>query len=110
VFLNTAPLQSPNVQSRHSADETEKNRWAQDFIKRGLTTYQKLINPNTDFSLGDIITAADLFLIPQIYNAKRYGINVADEFPSLNKIYEKALNTPECIKASPENQIDSLKV
>jgi len=104
----TAPLQIPKVQKRHSPDPTEQKKWAQEWIMSGLTAFDK-IRPQGLYAYGDKITAADLFLIPQIYNALRYEVNVSRDFSLLHKIYETCLATDACKKASPEMQIDATK-
>jgi maleylacetoacetate isomerase len=110
INADTAPLQMPLVQNAHSSDADEKKKWAQLFIRRGLRDFEEASkNSARKFSVGDTVTMADLFLIPQIYNAIRYEIPVNEEFPTLTKIYETALSTPECQKASPEKQPDAPK-
>ena len=48
---------------------------------------------------------ADLFLIPQIYNAHRFGVD-RKPFPLLQKINENCLKLEAFQKALPENQPD----
>ncbi len=108
INSDTGPLQTPAVQKRHSGDVEEQKKWAQDFISRGLNAYDLASqNCSGTFSFADQISAADLFLIPQIYNALRYEVAVAKDFPRLFKIYESALSTPAALASSPEKQIDA---
>lgn len=108
INSETGPLQTPRAQNRHSQDLEEKNAWARDFIREGLAAYDKLSQAvRGSWSFGDQVTAADICLIPQIYNALRYSIPVADEFPALHALFERALRTEECLRASPEKQIDA---
>lgn len=110
INSSTAPYQTPKVQKRHSPDTVEQKKWAQDFIREGLTFYDYLSRPlRGEFSVYDQLSAADLFLVPQIYNAIRYEIQVQDDFPDLFKIYEKCLKTPACAKSAPESQVDCPK-
>ena len=55
------------------------------------------------FSLGDQPTLADLCLIPQVYNALRFEVDMK-ELPLIHAIYERALKTEACDKAAPHNQ------
>ncbi len=108
INADTGPLQTPAVQKRHSSDTEEQKKWAQDFITRGLKAYDLATqNCRGNFSFGDQITAADLFLVPQIYNALRYEVNVAQDFPQLFQIYERALATKAGLASSPEKQSDA---
>ncbi len=43
------------------------------------------------FAVGDKITHADCFLLPQIRNALLAGINLADEFPTMARVWENLL-------------------
>lgn len=66
-------------------DAEARSVWGKYYILRALNSYTKQID-NTGFSVGDSVTMADLCLIPQLYNARRFGINVEAEFPALNAI------------------------
>lgn len=108
INSETGPLQTPRAQNRHSSVAEEKSAWAAHFIRQGLDAYTKIAAPWMGlFSVGNTVSAADLCLIPQIYNAKRYGIAMEQEFPALDAIYKRCLALPECLNASPEKQIDA---
>lgn len=110
VNSGIGPLQTPRAQNRHSSNADERAAWAKDFIRQGLHTYDRLsARERGAFSFRDDVSAADLCLVPQLYNARRYGIDLAQEFPELGAIYERCMATPECLKASPEKQIDAVK-
>ena len=83
-----------------------KKKWSQYWIKKGLQACERFLqNRAGSFCFGDQITLADLFLIPQIYNARRFGLDRA-EFPLLEKINQNCLKEPCFQKAVPENQPD----
>jgi maleylacetoacetate isomerase len=110
INSDTAPLQNLRAQKKHSQNPDEKAAWTSDWIRRGLDAYDKTCAPlRGNWSVGNEVTAADIFLIPQVYNALRFGIDIKGEFSSLWDIYSRALKTPECHKASPEQQIDAIK-
>lgn len=110
INSDTAPLQNLRVQKRFSQNVDEKAAWTVEWIRRGLAAFDATSRPlRGDWSVGDDVSAADLFLIPQVYNAVRNKMDVAKEFPELWTIYLQALATPECHKASPEQQIDAIK-
>jgi maleylacetoacetate isomerase len=108
INADTAPLQSPRTQKRHSDEPAARTAWARDFIRDGLSAYEKLSRGTRGkFSVGDQVTAADLHLIPQIYNARRMELDVDAEFPALAAIYGNCLATEACLAASPEKQSDA---
>ena len=109
INADTAPFQTPFAQKRHSSDDGEKLKWAQEWISKGLTAFDELSSQKGQFSMGDSLSMADLFLVPQIYNAIRYELDVEKTWPQLHQIYLNCLALPECQKSAPENQSDAPK-
>lgn len=110
INSDTAPLQTPRAQKAHSNVADEKMKFAKTFIQQGLQAFEKSIqNVSGKFCIHDEISAADLFLIPQLYNAKRFGFELEKDFPLLSKIYMNCFETAECIASAPEKQIDAIK-
>jgi maleylpyruvate isomerase len=108
INSDTAPLQTPRVQKRHSADAAEQLLWAQDWIRAGLKTFEKAAASHKGiYAFGDTLSAADLFLVPQLYNARRYKIDLSVDFPALEEIYATCFKLESCQKSSPENQPDA---
>jgi len=105
IASGTQPLQNPSVIGFYTNDPAQKKSYAAHWIAKGLRTYQKvrLQGKPGQFSFGDSVTTADLCLIPQIYNAMRFEIDM-EEFKDLQVIYDRCLALPECNKAAPHNQ------
>jgi maleylacetoacetate isomerase len=96
------PIQNTLVLDKLSSEEEKRKEWSQFFIRRGLHAFEENCKKKSGkFSVGDQVTAADVFLIPQLYNAKRVDIDLKD-FPLLAKIYENALKTEACKASQPE--------
>lgn len=99
----TQPLANPNVTDEHSSDAAEKKRWNQLWIRRGLHAYEALAREKAGrFTFGDTLSMADLFLVPQCYNALRSEIALEREFPLLARIDANCLATPSCQAAHPD--------
>lgn len=93
INAGTQPLQNLNVLHLHSNDPQEQKKWAQYWIRKGLHAYETLAAPWAGrFSVGNDLSAADLFLIPQLYNARRQEIAI-EEFPLLAKIFAECAQT-----------------
>jgi glutathione S-transferase len=74
----------------------------QRWIRQGLSAYETLAQSTAGkFSVGDTVTMADLFLIPQLYNAARFDVTAA-EFPLLARIWDEAKLTPAYRASEPE--------
>ncbi len=80
--------------------------WMNDWMSRGFAAYQALLPEDTAFSFGDTPGLADLCLIPQLYNAQRWGCDLAP-FPRLTQIEISCAALPAFDAARPENQPDA---
>jgi maleylpyruvate isomerase len=71
------PLQNLAVLQRFD-DRAEGKAWCAYWIRRGLERYEATIAGEESLcSVGDVPTFADLCLIPQLYNARRFGVDLA---------------------------------
>ncbi len=58
------------------------------------------------FCFGDQLTMADCCLIPQVYNAKRFQIDLS-AYPLIEAVYAQCMILPAFIEAAPEQQPDA---
>lgn len=87
----------------------ERDEWVRHWISDGFTAFEALVHdhPATGtFCDGDEPGLADCCLVPQIYNARRFAVDMA-AFPTLLRIEQACLELPEFDAARPENQPDS---
>jgi maleylpyruvate isomerase len=90
------------------ADEA-KNAWYRHWITEGFATLEARLSndPRTGrFAYGDTPTLADCCLIPQIYNARRFGVDLAP-YPTLELIHDHAMTLDAFRAAAPEAQPDA---
>jgi maleylacetoacetate isomerase len=105
VAMGIQPIQNLRVQKYVSDEQAGRKKFAAHWIRTGFKVYEKLLargNPGA-FSFGDEVTLADLCLIPQVYNANRFEVDMG-EFPLISGINGRALDTEPCQRAAPENQ------
>lgn len=96
------PLQNLKTMVFYSEESEKRNAWSAHWIRNGLQAYEALVRETAGkFSVGDQTTMADLFLIPQCYNAKRFNLPL-EEFPTITRIYTDAMETKECQSTTPE--------
>ena len=104
INAGTQPMQNLAVMKRYSADREEQQVWCRHWVEKGLAAYEDACRAQAgQFSFGDEVTLADLYLIPQCYNAKRFSIDLGS-FALLEGIYKRALELPSCEAAAPHNQ------
>ena len=69
------------------------------FIRREFGALEKIMeNSAGNFSVGNDLSLADCFLVPQIRNALLAGIDLAQEFPTISKVFENLLKVPNVSK------------
>lgn len=107
IAVGVQPIQNLAVQQYVSSEPTERQAFARHWIERGFKTYESLVEKTAgSFSFGSEVTLADLCLIPQVYNANRFSVDMTP-FPKIDRIYNTAMETSACQKAQPENQPDA---
>lgn len=80
--------------------------WNRHWISLGFAAFEaKLGQTAGRFAVGDTPTLADICLVPQLYNARRFGLDLTP-YPRLVAIDEAARALPEFAQAAPENQPD----
>jgi maleylacetoacetate isomerase len=91
------------------ADESTRDRWIRHWIGEGFRSFEELIagHPSTGlFCEGDTPTLADICLVPQVYNARRFAVDMT-EFPTIEAIVGACLELNAFDAARPENQPDA---
>jgi maleylpyruvate isomerase len=84
-----------------------EQEWAATFIARGLEALEPLTAAGAGrFSHGDAPGLADCYLVPQLYNARRFGVDVSP-FPTLRRIDEACGALPAFQAAHPDRQPDA---
>jgi maleylacetoacetate isomerase len=102
INAGTQPIQNIPVMERHSRDPVEQKAWAREFIHRGLETYESLCSSHAGaYSVGDVFSLADVCLIPQVYNAERYQVDLR-QFPVISGIHERCRSLPVYESSHPD--------
>jgi maleylacetoacetate isomerase len=89
--------------------EDQKNRWYHHWIASGLRGIEAMLaeSPQTGtYCHGDEVTLADVFLVPQIYNAGRFDCDLTP-YPTVMRINDSCNELDAFIAAHPDNQPDN---
>ena len=89
--------------------QPERDEWVRHWVVDGLSAVETVLNdhPSTgEFCEGDIAGLADCCLIPQVYNARRFGVDIG-QFPTIARIDATCMALPAFQAAKPENQPDA---
>ena len=89
--------------------QPEREVWVKHWIDKGFRALEALLadNPSTgEFCDGHQPTIADCCLVPQVYNARRFGIDMA-RYPIIDRIERRCLALLAFDAARPERQPDA---
>lgn len=108
VNAGIQPLQNLSV-LQHVRDHLggDERRWAQHWIGRGLQALEVVAAKTAGrFSVGDSVNIADLCLVPQLYAARRYGLE-AGGMGTLLRVEAECNALPAFQRAHADRQIDA---
>ncbi len=83
--------------------EDEKNRWCRHWVGLGLGALEQQLARQSEtgrFCHGDTPSMADVFLVPQVFNAQRVECSLA-EMPTVRRIFETCLELPAFATTQP---------
>jgi maleylpyruvate isomerase len=85
-------------------EQQQIDGWIAHWIGEGFAALEVLIDRYGDgYAFGDFPTIADCFLVPQVYNAERFGVDLTP-YPRLLAAAEKARAHPAFAAAHPDLQ------
>ncbi|MDF1528852.1 MAG: maleylacetoacetate isomerase [Sedimenticola sp.] len=90
--------------------EEQKLTWYQHWINEGFQALESLLASSTEtgqYCHGDTVTLADVCLVPQVYNARRFKLDLTP-FPTIQRIEQQCLEQDAFERAQPENQPDAI--
>ncbi|MGS0692234.1 maleylacetoacetate isomerase [Shewanella sp. 0m-8] len=88
--------------------DEQKAAWYQHWIAQGFGAIEKQLQKHSGLCcFGDSPTLADICLVPQVYNAKRFKVDMS-LYPNIERVNAHCLTLQAFIDATPENQVDAL--
>ncbi len=112
--LNNLPIMG-YLRREFGADDAAVNRWVAHWIERGFAGLERWVGSipgapveagQQRFCFGNAPTLADVCLVPQMYNARRFSVDVTP-YPRLVAICAHLEALPAFRSARPENQPDA---
>jgi maleylacetoacetate isomerase len=100
------PLNNSSVtdvlRDRFGADDAAIAAWMSHFMRAGFAAIERLIDGD-HFAFGVAPTIADICIVPQVFNAHRYRVDISD-FPKVNAVADVAGAHPAFVAAHPSRQ------
>lgn len=97
------------LEQEWNVPQPEREAWVRHWIETGFAAAEALLDGQAacgEFCEGDSPTIADCCLVPQVYNARRFGVDMG-AYPTLERIERACLALPAFEAAQPHNQPDA---
>jgi maleylacetoacetate isomerase len=98
------------LKSAYGLDDEKVNKdWYPHWIEEGFKGLEAFLLGQGRigrYCLGDAVTMADVCLVPQVFNAERFGCDLAP-YPTVVRIYQACLELPAVQAAHPSKQADA---
>ena len=112
IAADIAPIQNLSVlkyiRAEHGQEDAGVKDWARHWIASGFTALEtRAARSKTPFMFTDAPMLFEACLIPQAYNARRFGVDMS-QFPRLSEIDARCRELPAFQKVAPENQHDAV--
>lgn len=107
IAMDIHPLNNLSVlqylQQTLSVDDEQKQAWYAHWIQIGFRVLEAQLQPTAGpYCFGKQLTFADVCLIPQMYNARRFNVDLHD-CPTLQRIDEQCMQLDAFAQADPDN-------
>lgn len=85
IAADTTPLQAKVIQrylaTSYQLSEDQVHQWVTHWIRRGLVPIEQFLDqrsPKSPFAIGDNPGIVDIYIVPQLRNAMRFGVDITD--------------------------------
>ena len=89
--------------------DEQKDAWYRHWVEEGLAAIEaRLVAEKRSgrYALGNLVTLADVVIVPQIFNAKRFDCRL-DHVPTVMRIFDHCMELPAFADAQPARQPDA---
>ncbi|MGZ9898663.1 maleylacetoacetate isomerase [Shewanella gaetbuli] len=88
-------------------DESKKMDWYHHWIHLGFNALESQLSLHAgQYCFGDQVTLADICLVPQVYNAQRFNVDL-QAYPHIMRVWQNCNKLDAFIQAAPEQQDDA---
>ncbi len=94
------------LENELGTDQAARRAWYHHWLKLGLDACECLVDERGPYALGETVGLADLCIVPQLYNARRYAFAL-DAYPRLCGIDAACADLEAFARSRPELQPDA---
>jgi maleylpyruvate isomerase len=108
VISGIQPLQNTSVQLYVENDlHLDARAWTRHWVMRGMSALEELMRETAGtYAIGDEVSYADVCLAPQMYFARRFGVDL-EAYPTLRAVDAACAELPAFVHAHAERQPDA---
>lgn len=112
IAVDIHPLNNLRVlqylSSKGNFSEEMKNQWYQHWVETGFQSLEKKLEQTSGrYCVGDCVSLVDACLIPQVYNAERFNVDLTS-FPTIHEVTRSLRDIQAFSCAAPEQQPDAI--
>lgn len=101
------PLQNLRMLQQIDAWGGDRKEFGATMMHRGFVGLERLLARSAgQYAIGDAPSVADVCLVPQLYNGRRFGVDLAP-FPTLTRVEAACAEHSAFRDARPEVQVDA---
>lgn len=106
IACDVQPVTNERILKRVAADGGNDKEWAHWLMTDGFAAYERLAAPTAGkFSYGDSITMADICVVPAVWRAARFNVDL-NNYPTMKRVFEAMSTEDAVVKAHWKNQPD----
>jgi len=110
VALDIHPVNNLRViqrlRSEHEATPDQAREWMVYWMEQGFAALEAMLPDRRGFAFGDTPDIADLCILAQVYNARRWDVELS-KYPKLTRIEAACQDVPEIARAHPDQHPDA---
>jgi maleylacetoacetate isomerase len=109
ISCDTQPVTNMRILSRVDAlgGSGSRTQWAKELMGDGLAAYERLAATTAGkYSYGNNVTMADVCLVPAVWGALRFGVDL-NNFPVVKRVFEEVSMLEAFVKGHWKNQEDT---
>jgi maleylacetoacetate isomerase len=94
------------LKKRLGHDQATADEWYAHWVREGFDAIERLIEPGP-YAFGSRITLADVYLVPQVFNARRFNVSL-DAYPKIAAVDAACAGHKAFQDAAPASQPDAI--
>ena len=112
IACDIQPLQNVSVLKHVTRDldapDAARAAWSQHWMAKGFAALETILAalPKSSCCFGAVPSLADVVLIPQVYNAERFALDLTP-YPNLVRVTDHCRALPSFVSAHPDRQPDA---